>query len=85
MISLAQMCEELPGGVESSWIALAQICEELPDGIPKLFTDLCRKNPKHSEALDGFLLHRFMKSSRTTRRCRPRALHGPVQEKFEAF
>ena len=32
MIPPAQICEELPGGVESSWIALAQICEELPDG-----------------------------------------------------
>ena len=33
MISLAQICEELPDGVESSWIALAQICEELPGGV----------------------------------------------------
>ena len=30
--SLTQICEELPDGLQSSWIALAQICEELPDG-----------------------------------------------------
>ena len=50
--------------------------------VPELFTVLCRKNPKHSEALDGILLHRFLKSSRTTGRAHREISPAQIREEL---